>query len=156
MPAIHTPSRHTIAASTAATLTTALLTALIAKRRGDSAVAPMNAVSHIAHGEKAAHRQGLSLKYTLMGFALHHAANMVWGALHQRLGRDSAGTASGAVARGVATAATAYLIDYHVMPRKLRPGFEKRMSKGERIAVFAVMALALPLGEFLAGKPKKR
>ncbi len=46
-------------------------------------------------------------------------------------------------------AAAAYLIDYHVIPKRLTPGFEKRLSGKSMCAIFAALAIGLAARDVL-------
>jgi hypothetical protein len=46
---------------------------------------------------------------------------------------------------GALAAALVYLLDYHVLPERLRPGFEKRLGPESIPATYAALALAFGL-----------
>jgi hypothetical protein len=111
--------------------------------------APLNAVSHIVWGDDAMLRNGMSTKYTALGTALNTAAVATWSVVHHlvfRPDRRAPGLAP-ALARGAATAAVAYVVDYHLVPRRLTPGFEARLSNRSLFAIYAALAVSLALGE---------
>jgi len=140
---------QTAAVSTVATTLTAAACGAI--ERGNPAV-PLNAVSHIAWGETAARRRKVSMKYTGVGVALNAAAMLSWAAFHHVVftpANRRPGAVEG-VMRGVGTAAIAYVVDYHVVPKRLTPGFEKRLSGWSILSVYAALAVSLAVGERLA------
>ena len=47
------------------------------------------------------------------------------------------------VCGGAAVAAAAYVIDYHLIPKRFTPGFEKRVSGKSLTAIFAALAIGL-------------
>ena len=111
--------------------------------------APVNAVSHILWGDDALRRDAVSAKYTALGTALNTAAVASWSVLHHfifRPDRRPAGMVP-ALARGAATAAVAYVVDYHVVPKRLTPGFEERLSNRSLFAIYAALAVSLAVGE---------
>lgn len=136
-------------------LATAGVASLAGKRENDSYAAPLNATSHIVWGEKAAYHDRPSLKYTLTGFLLNHASTIFWASFYEKLfGRQrlrrlrftvSPGPLSlvKPVCRGAAVAAAAYIIDYHFIPKRFTPGFEKRVSGKSLTAIFAALAVGL-------------
>lgn len=127
------------AASVAAT-TMAL--AAYGKAKEGSAFTPFNAVSHMVFGDEAARVDGWSAKETLTGFGLHASAVHAWAMLYEAAAgnvRLPVSLGAGALAAGLV-----YLFDYHVVPERLRPGFEKRLGP-EAVAVTYVL-LALGLG----------
>ena len=119
-----------------------------------NAAAPLNAISHIVWGEEATRRDAVSVKHTLVGTVLNAAAMCAWSAFHQILFRPHRRrpTVVGALARGTATAGIAYVVDYHVVPKRLTPGFEERLSGRSLFAIYAALAASLAIGEGLAGR----
>jgi hypothetical protein len=112
----------------------AIAVSLAGRREVGAYAAPLNATSHIVWGDAAARRNELSAKYTGTGTLLHYGAALFWAALYELLpGR--------APVRAAITAATAYVVDYHVVPRRLTPGFELRVSAGALAAVYGALAL---------------
>jgi len=140
--------------------TTAATTAAIAASGAielSNAAAPLNAVSHILWGDAAARQNDISARYTALGTAINAAAMASWCVLHHaifRPDRRRAGLAP-ALARGAATAAAAYVVDYYVVPRRLTPGFEKRLSGRSMFAVYAALALGLVLGEQMTRRARQ-
>lgn len=135
---------HSLKLGALAGAATTAAVAALSQRETGSAVAGLNAVSHIAWGDEAARQRKASLKYTLTGLALNAAAVAGWALLHEVLfaGRRQRGWAR-PLAAGAATAALAYVVDYHVVPQRLTPGFEKRLSRPALAAVYGVLAASL-------------
>ena len=133
----------------AATVATTAATAICGVVENGNWAAPVNAISHIAWGEKAAHREAVSIKHTVLGAGLNAAAMVAWAAFHHLVFRphNRRSTAAGALARGAATAGIAYVVDYHVVPKRLTPGFEKRLSNRSVFAIYAALAASLAAGE---------
>jgi hypothetical protein len=131
-----------------ATAATTATTAWLGKRETGSAAAPLNATSHIAFGEEAAYHDETSVKYTLTGAAINAAAMVGWGAVQEALLGQWArkGSPARALVSGAAVSAAAYVVDYHVVPKRLTPGFEKRLSKTALFAIYAALALSLAAG----------
>ncbi len=138
-------------ASTATVATTAAAAVCGAFENGNPAAA-VNAISHIVMGERAAHRDGLSAKYTASGAAVNSAAMIVWAAFHHLVFRphERAARPSEDLAHGAVTAGIAYVVDYHVVPKQLTPGFEKRLSNVSVFAIYVAMASGLAIGGRLA------
>lgn len=133
-----------LTASRAAAATTAAAVVCGAIENGHPAAA-VNAISHIFWGKAAARQNSVSAKYTGNGVVLNSAAMVPWAALHHLLFRPQARRSSPgvAIAQGAVTAGIAYVVDYHVVPRRLTPGFEKRLSNVSLFAMFAALALSL-------------
>jgi hypothetical protein len=84
---------------------------------------------------------------------LNHASAIFWAAFYEYFfgGRDvasnAASPASGRFVRPVigaaAVTAGAYITVYYLVPKRLTPGFEKRMSGKSLAAVYGALALSL-------------
>lgn len=137
----------TAAVASAATAATTVATLLLGQQRDQSAWAPLNAVSHIAFGDEAAEHTELSAKYTGTGAAINGAAMMSWAAVYtvgmRSLRRPSLSTA---VAAGAVVSALAYVTDYYVVPKRLTPGFEKRLAPRSLFVIYATLAAGLAAG----------
>ena len=105
----------------------------------------LNATSHFLWGDGAARRNAYSLKYTGVGFAANYGASVFWALLYEALG-SSRRTRSRALRDAAATAAIAYVVDYHVglgplgwladklyVARKVRKLFEYRYAAMRRL-----------------------
>ena len=114
-------------------------------------VAPINAISHILWGDIAAEQEDASLQYTATGVALNTVAITSWSLVYElffgRVARQ--GNTSAAVAGGLAVAGLAYVTDYYVVPKRLTPGFEKRLSPASMLIVYSALAASLPLASLL-------
>ncbi|MCE3284668.1 MAG: uncharacterized protein K0R70_924 [Steroidobacteraceae bacterium] len=130
----------------AAGATTACV-AVAGARDSGSAVAPINATSHIAWGESAGAVETVDARHTLLGAALNAGACVFWATFYERyFGRAAnRGDVGMALLGGGIVAAAAYVTDYHVVPKRLTPGWESRISPKSLFAAYAVLALALPL-----------
>jgi hypothetical protein len=123
----------------------ALAASWAGRRQAGSYAAPLNATSHIAWGDEAARHDRPSLKYTGTGAALHYGAALFWAALYESLPGP-------APLRAAATTGIAYVADYHLVPRRLTPGFELRLSKGALAAIYVALALGLCAGDLARRK----
>ncbi|MDB5882316.1 MAG: hypothetical protein JWP43_2194 [Ramlibacter sp.] len=139
-----------ITGTLAALLSTAVLAATGTRQSG-SAVAPINAVSHWLWGDESLHVDEPSLRHTLTGYVTNHLAAVFWAMLYSRAygHRDEAKQLPQAIAGGVATSAVAYVVDYHVVPKRLTPGYEHRISSGAMLATYGAIAAGLALGALL-------
>jgi hypothetical protein len=121
----------------------ALAASLASARNSGDATRAMNAVAHIYDGGKVPSRPGPGYRNTLIGSALHLGASVWWAAFYEKLFGKSRGAA--ALAGGACVAATAYVVDYHVVHRRFQPGFEKHLSAAQMLGVYAALALGLAL-----------
>ncbi|MCS0810256.1 hypothetical protein NX774_20225 [Massilia agilis] len=125
--------------------------AVLGKREANSHFAPTNAISHWIWGEKAARRNTPSVRYTLPGYAIHHASATFWSVLFERTcghlldARDTGKT----LAAATAASAVACFVDYQLTPERLKPGYEKRLSRPALAVVYGAFALGLAGGAML-------
>ena len=134
--------RGVLVSGTVAGTAAAIAVSLAGRREAGALAAPLNATSHIVWGNEAAQRDEWSAKYTGIGAALHYASAVFWAALYELLPGP-------APARALATAATAYIVDYHVVPRRLTPGWEKRISGRALAATYGALAVGLLLSSLI-------
>jgi hypothetical protein len=131
-----------------ASVASAAVLAACARQESGSVFAGVNAVSHWLWGDKAFRRNAPSWKYTLAGYAIHHASALFWGGLFEQaagkvLARKSVGAT---LAASAAAAAVACFVDYQLTPKRLQPGFEQRVSRGSLALVYAAFGLGLAAG----------
>lgn len=143
--------REGLVSGTLAGLFSAVVLLVNGKRDAGSAVAPVNAESHWLWGEEALHQDRPTLRHTLTGLVTHQLATVFWATLYAlaRGDRKAVGSVPEAVLGGIATSAAAAAIDYTLMPRRLTPGFEHRLSTGSMVGVFAAIAGGIALGALL-------
>jgi hypothetical protein len=144
--------REGLVGGTLAGLMSAAVLLVAAKRDAGSAVAAVNAESHWLWGDEALNADSPTLRHTLTGIVTHQLSTVFWATLHAlaRGGRKPAKRVPRAVLGGIATSAAAAAIDYTLVPRRLRPGFEHRLSTGSMVAVFAAIAGGMAIGTLLA------
>jgi len=135
-----------VSGSVASVLSTAVL-GTAGKLENDTPFAPTNAISHWFWGDRAARQDAPSLRYTGLGYAIHHLSGTLWATLYEKWFGDKAERHDivPALAGPAAVAGPARLIDYKLTPQRLQPGFEKRLSTPALIAVYATFGAALAL-----------
>jgi hypothetical protein len=148
----------TLITSTFAGLGTALVSATMGKTETGSTVAPLNATSHIVWGEREARRNRVDLKHTAVGAVLNVGAMTFWASVQElvfgkRLRRSGPGTSVGV---GALMALAAYLVDYHLVPRRFTPGFEKRLSGPALAAIYTGFGTGLTVGGMIAAARGRR
>lgn len=120
------------------------------RRDVGSALAPINAPSHWFWGDEALRRNGASAKYTLLGATTHHASSLFWAGVYELLGlRRRRRTAAGAVADAAVVTALAAVVDLRIVPERLTPGFERRLSKRSLAWVYVAFGAGLAIGGVL-------
>ena len=125
-----------------AVATTAAIAALGQAKEG-SPWTPFNAIAHMLFGERAAGVEGFTPRETLSGVGLNAGALTFWGGLYERVAGRVPFPRS--LATGAAASALIWLIDYKIVPERLRPGFEKRLGPDSIAAVYVLLALTLGL-----------
>lgn len=115
------------------------------RQESGSPYAPTNAISHWFWGERAARRDDPSARYTLIGYAIHHASSILWATVYEKLFGEKAERKkmAPALAGGLAVAGLACFVDYQMTPQRLQPGFEKRLSTPSLFLVYGAFGLAL-------------
>jgi hypothetical protein len=132
---------------------------MIAGRRDSgSAIAPINASSHVIWGDQAADVEDVTLRHTLPGVLINAGAAMWWALIFQKLFGSAVdrGGLGRALLGGTATAGLAWLVDYKLMPRRLTPGWEKRISDKSLYGSLRTMGAGLGLGAMAARKMSER
>lgn len=124
----------------AATTTTV---GLLSTRHTGQPAAALNAVSHMLWGERAFRVDRADLSHTLVGMLLNAGAMLSWSTVHELLPKPRSPFVR--VAKAASVSALAYVTDYHVVPKRLTPGFEERLPP----SALALVYVALGLG-FLA------
>ena len=139
--------RGLVSGAASSVVSTAAL-ALLGRGEAGSAYAPTNAVSHWIWGDEAAEHDGFSLKYTITGYVIHHLSATFWSVLFERLAGEKLDRKDLRVtlAASAATSAIACFADYNLTPKRLHPGYEKRLSKKSLAGVYAAFAVGLALG----------
>ncbi|HSN33231.1 MAG TPA: hypothetical protein VLU41_11150 [Ideonella sp.] len=136
---------RTAASGSAASVLSIATLAARGRRDDASAWAPLNAPSHWLFGRRALRQDGASWRYSASGLVTHHLASLFWAWFYERLLGRRAGLA-GRVAGAALVTGTAALVDLTVVPARLTPGFEHRLSARSLALVYAAFALGLAAG----------
>ena len=134
-------------------------TAVVCGRvEGQSGWRPINAISHIAWGRKAAQKNLLTARYTGMGLLLNGVACGFWAWLyrHCRRSMQSPDSFLLSVGSGVAISALAYVTDYCVVPRRFTPGFELTLSYRSFPWLYGALAVGLCTPDVMASGRSRR
>lgn len=136
--------RRACASGTVAGLGAAGAAAYGARKEGGTACAPMNAVTHYIWPERAVRERGFSVRHTVLGLGIHQAAAIFWALLFERIvPRAPRAHPTRVIAAAAATAATAYCVDYHFVPKRLAPGFEAHLGPRSMAGVYVGIAVGL-------------
>lgn len=116
-------------------------------RRESTPAAPLNAVSHWVHGDSALRRDRPSVRHTGLGVLIHSASSVFWAVAYEvAVLRRRRRVPLGELAVGAAaTTAVAALVDLKLVPERLTPGFEHRLSRTGLVATYAAFGAGLLL-----------
>jgi hypothetical protein len=138
-----------LVSGTLAAAAVTLVASLAARRATGSSTAALNATSHFLWGERAAQEDRYSVKYTGTGFVANYGASIFWALFYEALAGRKNRNPARALLDGALVSAAAYVTDYHVIPRRLTPGFEMRMPRAALACVYAALALGLSLRDLI-------
>jgi hypothetical protein len=124
----------------AASIASALAAAVCSRIENRHAARPINAVAHIYDGGPPPAHDGRSGRNTALGFGIHTAASAWWALFFEALPRRHRNAVGAAAVAGLA-----YVVDYHVVHRRFRPGFEAHLSSRSLFAIYAALAAAFAL-----------
>ncbi len=115
------------------------------------ASAPINAISHWFWPEQALRRDAPSWRHTGTGLALHFGSSLLWSSVYGWLRAHRQRPALlNAAADAAAVSALAAVVDLAVVPERVTPGFEHRLSRPSLVLVYASFAAGLALSGVLA------
>ena len=126
---------------------------MVRQARRASPWAPLDAVSHIAWGDRAYARDEPDVRHTLVGALLNACAVAGWSALHGLVvGRPLRlrHAIPLALASGAAVAATAYVVDFKVVPKRFTPGFDWTLPRRRLRTLYVLLAASLAAGSLLS------
>jgi len=121
-------------------VTLAAIAALSSIETGKPSAA-INAISHCIHGDDRQFGDELSVSESAVGTAVNTMAMFAWSFLYEWL--VGSRKFKRAILPAVLFTGAAYVIDYHIVPRRLSPGIEKRLTMGAVLGVYASMAVCL-------------
>src|SRR5687767_13056350 len=70
--------KSAIISGSCASIASTLMVTLFSKRNDGAPASGTNAASQWVWGRKAKEQRGVSARYTLLGFAIHHASSLFW------------------------------------------------------------------------------
>ncbi len=139
--------RRVLVSGTAASVASTAALAALARAENKHALQPVNATSHWLHGPQAASFPEADLGHTLVGYATHQAACLLWAALFEGwIARRPTHGSLFVLKRACAVSTLAALVDYRATPRRFTPGWELVLSRRSMAATYAAMALGLLAG----------
>lgn len=152
-----------LVSGTVASVVSTVALSILGKAELGKSAAPVNGPSQWIWGRHAPYQDGFSLRYTLIGYAIHHAASIFWAIWYEKLRQQlpPAKSTATVLAPAVATTVAAYTVDFHFTPKqltpRLTPGFEHRLSQPSLLIVYGAFALGLAATALFSRKlPRRR
>jgi hypothetical protein len=141
-----------LSVGTTASLLSMVALAVRGRAEAGSAAAPFNAISHWLHGSRALRLDTADTRHTALGALIHFASSVFWGAVYDHLvcRREPPPPASGLVAGAAGVAALAAVTDFALVPERLSPGFEHRLSQRSLVLTYVLFGAGLALGALAA------
>jgi hypothetical protein len=144
-----------VSGSIASLLSTAVL-AVQGQRETGSPFAPTNAISHWIWGDHAAAHDEANKRHTLIGYGIHHAASTLWAVCYEKWFGDLMQKKNiiPAAAGAMAVSGLACFVDYQMTPRRLRPGYEMRLSRSSLFWVYGAVGAGFLLSSVFDTRQK--
>jgi hypothetical protein len=140
--------KHALVSGASASMVSTLVLAAGGLIDEGSAAGPINGPCQWVWGRREARTRRATLKHTLVGYLVHHASSVFWAIGYEFLfGRRRqelrAVPVPLIVLEAAAIAGCAYLCDYGVAPKRMRPGFRKHLGPAAIFASYAAVAVGL-------------
>jgi hypothetical protein len=132
------------ASGSAAAMASAVVAARLAIDSGSSPYAPLNAVTHCLWQNSAFAQQRLSARYSGLGAIIHWGSSVFWGVLFETL-RGERASPGRSISAAAATSAIAYFVDYHIVPKRVTPGFEAHIPARSFPLIYGALAIGFLL-----------
>jgi len=139
----HQAARDGAVSGAAASIASALTLLARGARENRNASAPVNAVSHWVWKEDAVHHDRPSVRFTLLGYVIHHGAAFFWATLYEKFLARSTDSAAQTLQKTALTSAVACIVDFKFTPRRFTPGYERRLSKRSLVLVYSAFAIGM-------------
>lgn len=138
-------------AGTLAGLASLAVLAFQGRKENGNPWGPVNAPGHWVWGDPALREDRPHPRYTLTALLVHQLAAGFWGVIHERfLGTPGRTKSPACLAREAATTtAVAAVVDLAIVPHRLTPGFQERLSSRGLLAVYLLFGLGLALGSHM-------
>jgi hypothetical protein len=147
-------ARDAAVSGAAASIASALALLACGARENGHASAPVNAVSHWVWDEKAVRQNRPSLRFTLLGYGIHHAAALFWATLYEKFLARKNDSPVRTLQKTALSSAVACIVDFKFTPRRLTPGYERRLSKPSLFLVYSAFAIGMAAAGLLRDRSK--
>jgi hypothetical protein len=138
-------ARRALSSGASASVASAVALSICSRIDEGSYAGGLNGPSQWLWGEREAYTRQASVRHTVVGYGIHHLTSVFWAILYERMFGEPTRckTPLRRYAEAVASSAGAYVVDYHLTPRRLRPGFEKHVRTPSMFVVYGAFALGL-------------
>lgn len=113
-----------------------------------TAAGPLNAPSHWLWGREALRKDHVDWRHTAAGFAIHQASTLFWAAAYRFLRIRHGDRPAGVLSDALVVTAAAALVELKLVPERLTPGFERRLTRPG----LALVYLSFSAGLAVAGR----
>lgn len=129
-----------------ASITSTAALAICGQAEDGAPAGPINGPSQWLWGESEAYTKEVTWRHTATGCAIHHAMSILWATLYEGACRSEERKGIASVCLdALSVSSLAYVVDYHVAPRRLHPGFKKHLGPRSIFMVYAAFAAGLAL-----------
>lgn len=125
----------------AATTTATIM--LVSDRETGSPWAAINDIAHVVDGDDKIQPVEFAPRESRLGIFVNGTAMALWGILYEGALAVS-GFQSNPMTAALATT-TAYVTDYHIVPKRFTPGIEKRLSGKALLVTYAALGATFAL-----------
>ncbi|MFL6581217.1 MAG: hypothetical protein ACJ8G2_10790 [Burkholderiales bacterium] len=152
----HQAARDGSVSGAAASIASALVLLACGAREQRRASAPLNAVSHWIWNEAAVRQNRPSLRFTLLGYVIHHGAAVFWASLYEKFLARPDDSAARTLQKTALSSAVACIVDFKFTPRRFTPGYERRLSKQSLFLVYSAFAIGMAGAGLLKDRKRDR
>jgi hypothetical protein len=131
------PLKSLLTRAAVCAVATTAAAALLSKLQTRRSAAALNATSHIVWGKRAFRVDAPDVKHTLVGALLNGGAMIAWSAVYELL--PAPRSAYGRFVKAAGVTAASYVTDYYIVPKRLTPGFEARLTPAALGLVYAAL-----------------
>jgi hypothetical protein len=144
-------SRIALYSGTGAAVAALAAIALLSRLEGHSAARPINATSHVLWGPHDALAEEADAARTVPGLLVNVGAAFFWGAVFAFFTPPASKlTSKTIIGRAFGTSLLAAVVDYGLVPRRLRPGWELALRAPSVALALAAMGAGLAAGGLTA------
>ncbi len=145
LPRLGAALRRALFSGSSASITSAVALSICSRIDEGSYAGALNGPSQWLWGEAEAYTRAASVRHTVAGYLIHHVTSMFWATAYERIFGEPGErkTPLRRCAEAAVSTTVAYMVDYHLTPSRLRPGFKKHVRSPSMFAIYCAFALGL-------------